>query len=219
MHEPERASGAVITDLASQDSILDSATVATMSSVDVATALGVDPLEGLDASEVSRRTEAFGANQLAEAEPDPAWKRLLAQFRNVLTYVLLGAAVISAAVGDIQDPIVILVVLLINGVFGFIQENRADAAMEALSEMLELVVRVRRDGALREVPASELVPGDVVLLEAGDRVPADGRFVVTNNLGIEESALTGESVPPTSTPPRCPQRRSSRSGTGTTAGS
>ena len=95
----------------------------------------------------------------------------------MLVYVLLGAAVVSAAVGDLKDPIVILVVLPINAVFGFIQEYRADAAMAALASMLEMVVRVRRGGELREMPASEIVPGDVVVLEAGDRVPADGRFV------------------------------------------
>jgi Ca2+-transporting ATPase len=195
MNDTQSASGAVTTEALPDEMMLDTATVATMSPADLAVALRVDLGDGLDASEVANRTEAVGPNLLAESEPDPAWKRFIGQFRNVLTYVLLGAAVISAAVGDVKDPIVILVVLLINGVFGFIQENRADAAMAALSEMLELVVRVRRGGSLREVPASELVPGDVVLLEAGDRVPADGRFVVTNNLGIEESALTGESVP------------------------
>ncbi|MEZ5239262.1 MAG: HAD-IC family P-type ATPase [Microthrixaceae bacterium] len=171
------------------------ARAATLGADELAESLRVDMGQGLDPAEADRRLQSYGPNRLAESEPDPAWKRFLSQFTNVLTYVLLGAAVVSAAVGDLKDPVVILIVLLINGGFGFIQENRADAAMAALSEMLETIVKVRRAGALREVPASELVPGDVVVLEAGDRVPADGRFVVTNNLGVEESALTGESLP------------------------
>ena len=166
-----------------------------MGAEEVASALGVALDEGLGPADAAARLEEVGENRLAESEPVPAWKRLVSQYTDVLTYVLLGAAVVSAAVGDLKDPIVILVVLAINGVFGFIQESRADAAMAALSEMLETVVKVRRGGQLLEVPASELVPGDLVVLDAGDRVPADGRFVVTNNLGVEESALTGESVP------------------------
>ena len=117
-----------------------------LSADDAADRLEVDPALGLSGAEARRRAAELGPNRLAEAPRRPAWLRFVDQFRNVLTYVLLGAAVISAAVGDMKDPIVILVVLLINGVFGFIQENRADDAMAALSEMLELVVRVRRGG-------------------------------------------------------------------------
>ncbi|MCP4436985.1 MAG: HAD-IC family P-type ATPase [Actinomycetia bacterium] len=166
-----------------------------MTPAQVAEALDADLVDGLSPSEVARRIEVKGPNKLDEPEPPSALHRFLAQFRNVLVYVLFGAAAVSAAVGDLKDPIVILVVLLINAVFGFVQEYRADAAMAALASMLELVVRLRRGGELLEVPASEIVPGDVVLLEAGDRIPADGRFVSANNLGVEEAALTGESVP------------------------
>ncbi|MFV0316022.1 MAG: cation-translocating P-type ATPase [Microthrixaceae bacterium] len=185
--------GAPATDSAPRST--DTVSAAAMTPADLARELGTDPERGLGAHGVERILSALGHNELAKAEPTPAWKRLVNQFNDVLTYVLLGAAVVSAAVGDLKDPIVILVVLVINGIFGFIQENRADEAMAALSEMLQLVVRVRRDGVLSEVPARDLVPGDLVMLEAGDRIPADGRFVVTNNLGVEESALTGESVP------------------------
>jgi Ca2+-transporting ATPase len=102
---------------------------------------------------------------------------------------------VSAAVGDYKDPIVIGIVLLINAIMGFVQENKADNALAALKGMLETIVRVRRGGEVQEVPAQQLVPGDVVLLEAGDRVPADGRFVVTAATSVDESMLTGESVP------------------------
>ncbi|MEZ5270002.1 MAG: HAD-IC family P-type ATPase [Microthrixaceae bacterium] len=174
---------------------IGTAAAASCTPAELADRLATSITEGLGPDAAARRLAEVGPNELLQAEPVPAWKRLLEQFRNVLTYVLLAAAVVSAAVGDLKDPVVILVVLLVNGVFGFFQENRADAAMEALGEMLRLVVRVRRDGELREVPASDLVPGDLVVLDAGDRVPADGRFVATNNLGVEESPLTGESVP------------------------
>ena len=157
--------------------------------------LGVDLLSGLDTAEVAERLERFGGNELDDAPRRPAWKRFIDQFRNLMVYILLGAAVVSLAVGDIKDPIVIGIVLLINAIMGFVQENRADNALAALQGMLETIVRVRRDGQVSEVAASGLVPGDVVLLEAGDRVPADGRFVMTASTSVDESMLTGESVP------------------------
>ena len=157
--------------------------------------LQVDPLLGLSPAEVTARREQFGPNQLAEAPRRPAWKRFVDQFKDLMVYILLGAAAVSLAVGDIKDPIVIGIVLLINAIMGFVQENKADNALAALKGMLETIVRVRRGGEVQEVPAQDLVPGDVVLLEAGDRVPADGRFVVTASTSVDESMLTGESVP------------------------
>jgi Ca2+-transporting ATPase len=142
-----------------------------------------------------RGAGSLGPNRRAAPPRRPAWLRFVDQFRNVLVYILVGAAVLSAAVGDMKDPIVILVVLLVNAVLGYVQESRADDAMAALASMLELTVRVQRDGEVQEVPAAELVPGDVVLLEAGDRVPADGRLLLASNLAVEEATLTGESVP------------------------
>lgn len=164
-------------------------------SAEAARALDVDPLVGLSDAEVQRRRAEHGLNQLDEKPRRPAWLRFLDQFRDLMVYILLGAAVVSLAVGDLKDPIVIGIVLLINAIMGFVQENRADNALAALKGMLETIVRVRRDGDVQEVPATELVPGDVVLLEAGDRVPADGRFVVTASTSVDESMLTGESVP------------------------
>lgn len=150
---------------------------------------------GLSEAEVIRRRERVGPNELQSEPKRPWWMRLADQFRGVLILLLLGAAVISAAVGDLKDPIVIGFVVVINALLGFVQEQRADQAMEALSAMLTTQARVRRDGAVAEVPSSEVVPGDVVLLQAGDRVPADGRFVQATSLAIDESTLTGESVP------------------------
>jgi P-type Ca2+ transporter type 2C len=162
---------------------------------EVALRLDVDLATGLAVTEVGRRRDRHGRNELDEAPKRPAWRRFLDQFNDLLVYILIGAAVLSAAVGDLKDPIVIGIVLLINAVLGYVQESRADDALAALQGMLEVIVRVRRGGEVQEVPASELVPGDVVLLEAGDRVPADGRFLHASSVSVDESTLTGESVP------------------------
>ncbi|CAB4549707.1 unannotated protein [freshwater metagenome] len=156
--------------------------------------LNVDPFVGLSSQQVADQLALHGPNQLTEPPRTPAWKRFLAQFRNLMVYILIGAAVVSAAVGDYKDPIVIGIVLLINAVMGFIQENKADNALAALKSMLLTIVRVRRNGEVQEVPAAELVPGDVVLLEAGDKIPADGRFLMTAATAVDESMLTGESL-------------------------
>jgi P-type Ca2+ transporter type 2C len=162
---------------------------------EVASRLDVDPAVGLSSAEVDRRLKSDGPNELADTPRRPAWLRFLDQFRDLLVYILIGAAVVSAAVGDMKDPIVIGLVLLINAIMGFVQENRADNALAALRSMLQTVVRVRRDGEVFEVPGRDVVPGDVVLMEAGDRIPADGRFVMTAATSVDESTLTGESLP------------------------
>jgi Ca2+-transporting ATPase len=162
---------------------------------DVAAELGVDPALGLSSDEVARRLAEFGPNRLAEPAARPPWLRFVDQFRSGIVYILIGAAVLAAVVGDLKDPIVISVVLVINAVLGFIQEGKAETAMAALRQMLVTRVKVRRDGRVSEVLADDLVPGDVVLLEAGDRVPADGRLLVAAAAAADESALTGESVP------------------------
>lgn len=158
-------------------------------------ALDVVPSEGLTSEQVVERTATFGPNVLAEGKKRPTWLKFVDQFNDTLVFILIGAAVISALVGDIKDPIVISIVLIINAVMGFVQESRADDALAALKTMIETVVRVRRHGDVQEVPMSELVPGDIVLLEAGDRVPADGRFILTSSTAVDESTLTGESLP------------------------
>ncbi|UQS29631.1 cation-translocating P-type ATPase [Streptomyces fradiae] len=162
---------------------------------EVADLLGVDPAAGLSAAEARRRAADWGANELAEPARRPQWLRLLDQFRSWLIGILLGAAVLAGIIGDLRDAVVITVVLLVNALIGFLQERRAERSLEALRRMLVPTARVRRDGEVRTVPARELVPGDVVLLEAGDRVPADGRLVVAESVEVAEAALTGESQP------------------------
>ncbi|MGX1910082.1 cation-translocating P-type ATPase [Streptomyces phaeochromogenes] len=162
---------------------------------EVAARLGVDPDTGLCTAEVSRRAESCGPNQLAEPARRPEWLKFLDQFRNWLIGILLIAAVVAGAIGDIKDAVVITVVLQINAVLGYLQERRAERSLEALRRMLVPTATVRRDGEIRLVEARTLVPGDVVLLEAGDRIPADGRLTVAESVEVAEAALTGESQP------------------------
>ena len=163
---------------------------------DVVAAFDVDPGVGLSSDEVASRRREHGPNELAEAERTSAWRRFAHQFRELLILVLLAAAAVSFLVsGELKTPIVVLVVVVLNAIIGFVQENRAEASLDALRRMLVLEVRVRRDGHMVTVPAGELVPGDVVAVEAGDRIPADGRVIEAVNLEVEEAALTGESMP------------------------
>ena len=158
--------------------------------------LCVDPICGLTELEATTRRSTVGENTLAEPPRVHAWRRFLDQFKDLLIMILIGAAVVAFLVsGELKTPLVVLMVVLINAVIGFVQENRAERSLEALRQMLVEHARVRRDGHTAVVPAVELVPGDIVLLEAGDRVPADGRLLVANNVEIDEAVLTGESRP------------------------
>ncbi|WP_234021723.1 cation-translocating P-type ATPase [Streptomyces sp. 351MFTsu5.1] len=160
-----------------------------------AAGLDVDPRVGLNSREAAERLAVHGPNQLAEPARRPEWLKFLDQFRNWLIGILIIAAVVAGAIGDIRDALVITVVLQINAVLGYLQERRAERSLEALRRMLVPTARVRRDGMERLVEADALVPGDVVLLEAGDRVPADGRLIVAQTVEAAEAALTGESLP------------------------
>jgi Ca2+-transporting ATPase len=152
------------------------------------------PLEsGLPDSAVQARRALHGPNRLAEQPPRPAWRRLPDQFRSLLIGILVVASGMPFMVGDVKDVVVILVVVVFNALLGFYQEQRAEKSLAALKNMLAQQARVRRNGAKAEIPADGLVPGDVVLLEAGDKVPADGRLIVAHSLEIDESTLTGES--------------------------
>ncbi|MFK4023339.1 cation-translocating P-type ATPase [Streptomyces albogriseolus] len=162
---------------------------------DVADLLGVAPATGLTTAEAERRAADHGANELAEPARRPQWLRLLDQFRSWLIGILLAAAVVAGVIGEIKDAVVITVVLFVNAVIGYAQERRAERSLEALRRMLVAVARVRRDGRVLNIPAGALVPGDIVLLEAGDRVPADGRLTVAVSVEAAEAALTGESHP------------------------
>ncbi|MEV8550171.1 cation-transporting P-type ATPase [Streptomyces glaucescens] len=162
---------------------------------EVADLLGVDPATGLTAGEAELRAAGHGANELAEPARRPQWLRLLDQFRSWLIAILLAAAVVAGVIGEIKDAVVITVVLFVNATIGYVQERRAERSLEALRRMLVPVARVRRDARVLTVPARTLVPGDIVLLEAGDRVPADGRLAVAESVEAAEAALTGESHP------------------------
>ncbi len=151
--------------------------------------------QGLAADEAARRLEQFGPNQMSTGKRMPSWLRFLLQFHQPLIYILLGATLVSAMLGEWIDASVIFGVVLINAVIGYIQEAKAEKAIDALSKMVLTEANVRRDGETRRVPSGELVPGDVVLLQSGDRVPADLRLLHERNLQIEEAALTGESLP------------------------
>jgi len=166
----------------------------TLSAAEVAHQLETSHQTGLSAAKVSERRAQFGANALQEKRGRSVWHMLLAQFADFMIVVLIAAAIISGIVGDVQDTIAIIVIVILNAVIGFIQEYRAERAMAALKRMSEASARVLRDGEVQTVNASELVPGDVVLLEAGNVVPADFRIVEAAQLRIDESALTGESV-------------------------
>ncbi|EIJ32985.1 cation-translocating P-type ATPase [Thiothrix nivea] len=152
-------------------------------------------LQGLQPAEVQERLAHFGENRLPEAKPRPLWLKFLDQFRNVLVVVLLLAAALAWMVGDLKDTVVILAVVVFNAALGFYQEYRAEQTLVALKDMLAAQARVRRAGEVQEIDASQLVPGDIVLLDAGDRVPADGRLLSAHALEADESALTGESLP------------------------
>lgn len=150
---------------------------------------------GLTSDDAARRAQVAGPNRLAPPERPPLWRRVLRQFDDVLIYVLLVAAVLKAILGDWIDFTIILLVAVVNAAIGFIQEGRAESALEGIRTMLSSSAEVRRDGAWSKVDASVLVPGDVVRVRAGDRVPADVRLLEASNLRVDESALTGESVP------------------------
>ena len=152
-------------------------------------------LQGLDDAEAARRLAAHGPNRLAPPRRRSAPMRLLMQFHNVLLYVMMGSALVTAALGHWVDTGVLLAAVVVNAVIGFIQEGKAEAALDAIRAMLSPHATVVRDGQRREIDAAELVPGDLVLLTSGDRVPADLRLIEVKELRVEEAALTGESLP------------------------
>ena len=158
-----------------------------------ATQLDSDLDRGLSSLEAGLRLQRFGTNQLAAKKPRALWLKFIDQFKNLLVGVLVGAAVLAGAVGNLEDAAVILLVVVFNAALGFYQEYRAEATLAALKKMLAQHARVRRGGEVCNILAHDLVPGDIVLLEAGDRLPADGRVLAAHNVEVAEAALTGES--------------------------
>ncbi|EMA56146.1 cation-translocating P-type ATPase [Halococcus thailandensis] len=150
---------------------------------------------GLSTEEAQQRFENVGANRIESEEGRGAFEVLISQFTSGLVLVLVGAAVLSFAVGYIVDAVLITIILLANGIFGFVQEYRAEQSLEALRELSSPDVTVYRDGTRREVSIEKIVPGDILVLEQGDSVPADARVIEVANLQVDEASLTGESVP------------------------
>ncbi|MER7461136.1 cation-transporting P-type ATPase [Micromonospora sp. NPDC126480] len=197
-----------------------------MSTHEVVLLLETDPQRGLSGEEAAHRLERYGRNVLPAARGGGVLRRVLRQFHNPLIYVLVAAAVITAALDEYVDSAVIFGVVLINAAIGYVQESKAEAALDSLRSMVRTEARVVRDGQERTVSSDELVPGDLIVLEAGDKVPADLRLVRLTELRVDESALTGESVPVTKDEAELPdvvdvadRRNMIYSGTLVTAGS
>jgi len=150
---------------------------------------------GLKADEVARRQAQEGLNELPEAPPPSLLKLFLSQFSSLIVWVLIGAAIVSGLLEDWIDAAAILAIVFLNGVLGFVQEFRAERSLAALRKMSVAMARVIREGTLQSIPARELVRGDVIALEAGDRIPADSRLLDTANFQAQEASLTGESTP------------------------
>ena len=162
---------------------------------DVASQLGVDVAQGLSAAEAGSRLERNGPNALPVEKPPSGLVRFVSQYRSYMQLILVGAAIVSLAIKEWSTAFLLIAITLLNAVVGLRQEGKAESAMNALKSMMKESARVRRDGTEHEIPAEELVVGDIVLLTAGDQVPADGRIVQASSLQIDESALTGESTP------------------------
>ena len=171
---------------------------------DVVTQLDTDRANGLSGAEARRRLELYGENKLRSAPETPWWTRLLEQFQNFLVIILLVATVISVVEWLLQDPretalpyeaIVIMAIVALNAMLGFFQETRAERSVRALMALAAPESTVIRDGERVRIAAHEIVPGDIVLVEAGDKIPADARIVEEANLYADEAPLTGESVP------------------------
>ncbi len=195
------------TGVQSQEGLLHDVDPSLTEANEVAKALDVDTNTGLSSAEAQRRLEKFGSNQLASAPPVPKWKKFLAQFQDPLVYLLLAATVISLIAWFIErshgtagevlpfDAIVIILILIVNAVLGYIQEARAEQAVEALAQMTAPQTSVLRDGKIVHINTADVVPGDIVVLGEGDTVSADGRLFAAASLRIAEASLTGESVP------------------------
>ncbi|MFB6365094.1 calcium-translocating P-type ATPase, SERCA-type [Paenibacillus elgii] len=166
-----------------------------MSTEETLQSSGTEPSKGLTMEESEKRLAAYGKNELAEGQGVSPVTLFLNQFKDFMVLVLAGATLVSGLLGEYLDAVAIIAIIIMNGILGFVQEFRAERSLRALKELSAPNAKVLREGQLELIPARWLVPGDIVVLESGDRVPADVRFIETNGLYAEESALTGESVP------------------------
>lgn len=167
--------------------------------------LQTDLNEGLTNDQASKLAEKWGKNELPEAKKDPEWLKFIRHFNDVLIYILLVAALVTFFLGHTIDTVVILLVAIINALIGYIQESKAEKALEGIKKMLSLQATVIRNGERSEIASADLVPGDIVLLAAGDKIPADMRLTAADNLKIEESPLTGESTSVEKNPATLPE--------------
>src|SRR5687767_202380 len=157
--------------------------------------LGTDPQQGLTVEEAGRRLQAHGYNELTKEEKTSPFILLINQFKNTLIIILAVATILSAIIGDLLDAGIILAIIVFCALLGFVQEYRAERALDALKKMLTPTITALRGGREEEIPSKELVPGDIILLEAGDKIPADGRLIEVHSLQCDEAPLTGESFP------------------------
>ncbi|MDA8345726.1 MAG: HAD-IC family P-type ATPase [Thermaerobacter sp.] len=164
---------------------------------EVAAQLSSNAVQGLSEHEAKRRLAQYGPNELPKPKRRSFFRVFLEQFRDFMVLVLLGATAVSLVLGEVGDAVTIILIVIVNAVLGSLQEFRAERSLEALKEMSAPTARVRRDGEEVRIPAADVVPGDVLLLEAGDKPAADARLLQATELGVEEAILTGESVPVT----------------------
>jgi len=157
--------------------------------------LAVDPAQGLSSSDVEQRLQQYGPNILTEEAAEPLWRAFLRQYKDYMRIVLTIAALASLVIGDYSTALILIVITAGNAYMGLHQERSAEESVAALNQMMQSTARVRRNGQVMEIAAEEIVPGDIALFEAGDKLPADGRLLVAATLEIEEAALTGESTP------------------------
>src|SRR5215470_7283825 len=181
--------------LASAPPDRDAAAWHALSVDEVVRRLTTDTTRGLDAAEAARRLQQYGPNRLPEGKKRGPFMRFLSQFNNILVYVLLGAGFTKLMLNLWVDAAIIFGVVILNALLGFFQEGKAEKVLESIRNMLSAEARTLRGGETRMIAAEQLVPGDIVLLESGDKIPADLRLIDAKNLRTEEAALTGESVP------------------------
>ena len=162
--------------------------------------LETNVMQGLTQEQVKEKLEKYGFNELKAAKKKTLFQRFIDQFKDFSIIVLIIAAIVSGAVGiaegeGITDTVIIMIVVIVNAIIGVVQESKAEKSLEALQKLSDHASKVLRDGNLSVIPARELVPGDIVVLETGDYIPADLRLIEAVNLKVQESSLTGESVP------------------------